>query len=291
MKVECNQNERESEYEISVVIPTYNRSDLLQETLESLSYQQLAKSRYEVIVVDDGSSDDTYQMLVPFFSRINLSYIYQEDLGFRAAEARNKGIASAKSDIVLMIDSGMVLPNNLLEKHLDKYKESEVDSLIGFGYGFNEFETLHESELLRLQTEYGYKGIFNYFKETDKFDDCRIKILKDNYASFLKSQYKYLIFWTCHVSVKRSHLMAVGMFDTNFTCWGGEDVELAIRLQKYGSRFDLLFDSIAYHQPHSKDKNAVKASSDQNVKYIKNKHCHIPDGLFDSSWEVGLLKA
>ena len=77
---------------ISVIIPTYNRSTLLKKTLDSLSIQSLNNDQYEVIVVDDGSSDNTAVIVDSFKTKLNISYYFQEDRGFRVAKARNIGI-------------------------------------------------------------------------------------------------------------------------------------------------------------------------------------------------------
>ena len=66
--------------EISVIIPTYNRSELLEYTLKSLSLQELSKDRFEVIVADDGSTDDTRGLTLKYERLMNLKEILK--LGF-----------------------------------------------------------------------------------------------------------------------------------------------------------------------------------------------------------------
>lgn len=84
---------------ISVVIPTYNRARFLKEALESVFSQTVADR--EIIVVDDGSSDETRAVLEPFRDRIR--YLYQENAG--GAAARNRGIAAARGEWVAFLDS------------------------------------------------------------------------------------------------------------------------------------------------------------------------------------------
>ena len=74
---------------LSVVIPTYNRSALLAKLLRQLAEQRLPATEFEVIVADDGSSDDTKDVVTSFADRLRIRYHFQEDLGFRAAIARN----------------------------------------------------------------------------------------------------------------------------------------------------------------------------------------------------------
>ncbi|MBY0445348.1 MAG: glycosyltransferase, partial [Burkholderiales bacterium] len=77
--------------QISIVIPTYNRADLLRYTLESLVLQTLDKQLFEVIVVDDGGSDNSEEVVRAFAEQLNIKYFWQEDKGFRAGKARNIG--------------------------------------------------------------------------------------------------------------------------------------------------------------------------------------------------------
>jgi glycosyltransferase involved in cell wall biosynthesis len=88
-----------NKFEISVIIPTYNRSKLLCYTLNSLVKQSLPKDRYEVIICDDGSHDDTAQITEKYKSFLNIKYVFQEDKGYRPASARNNGIKLASGKV------------------------------------------------------------------------------------------------------------------------------------------------------------------------------------------------
>ncbi|PRP72607.1 hypothetical protein BUE93_00820 [Chromobacterium amazonense] len=76
---------------ISVIIPTYNCSALLAASLRALQRQTLPRAQFDVIVCDDGSSDDTAQVAAGFSGSFALRYLWQADLGFRAATALNLG--------------------------------------------------------------------------------------------------------------------------------------------------------------------------------------------------------
>jgi len=89
----------ENQVSVSVVIPTYNRARFIGEALESVFAQTY--SDYEVIVVDDGSRDDTRNALEPWLERIH--YIYQTNRG--GAAARNRGIKEAMGEWVAFLDS------------------------------------------------------------------------------------------------------------------------------------------------------------------------------------------
>jgi GT2 family glycosyltransferase len=84
---------------VSVIIPTYNRAGVIGETIENVLQQTYAK--IELIVVDDGSTDDTQSVLKSYGSRIR--WTFQENVGPSAA--RNRGLAMAKGDIIAFQDS------------------------------------------------------------------------------------------------------------------------------------------------------------------------------------------
>ena len=105
---------------VSVVIPTYNRSRLLRETLQSVFAQTYRE--YEVIMVDDGSTDDTRAVVEGYGDQVR--YLYQENAG--EARARNHGIQAARGELIAFLDSDDVWEPELLETEvgiLDRFPE------------------------------------------------------------------------------------------------------------------------------------------------------------------------
>jgi len=116
---------------VSIIIPTYNRAHLIVECLESVLSQTYGD--YEVIVVDDGSTDNTEDVIKPYLDRIR--YIKQENKG--NAGARNSGIDLAKGEILAFNDSDDLWFPDKLEKQVDYLdKHSEVDMVCGNGVFF-----------------------------------------------------------------------------------------------------------------------------------------------------------
>ena len=94
---------------ISLIVATYNRADALLLVLQSIVNQELQPD--EVIIADDGSNEATKNLLLNFKKKSNFNIIhsFQEDRGFRAAESRNKAIAMASFDYLVLIDGDMIL--------------------------------------------------------------------------------------------------------------------------------------------------------------------------------------
>ena len=97
---------------ISGVICTHNCSELLPKAIESLIDQTLDKSLYDIVVVDNGSTDETRQVCDGFREYSNLRYVYEPELGL--SNARNTGIANAKGEIVAFIDDDATADSNWL---------------------------------------------------------------------------------------------------------------------------------------------------------------------------------
>src|SRR5690242_6072245 len=93
----------------SVVIPTYNRRDVLVRTLNAFADQDI-QLKYEVIVCDDGSSDDTADTVMHMMeeSRFELRYLRHERAGWRLAATRNMGIAAAKGPLIVFLDDDII---------------------------------------------------------------------------------------------------------------------------------------------------------------------------------------
>ncbi len=108
---------------LSVIIPTYNRKGMLKGCLNSLFEQTYPKDRYEIIVVDDGSTDGTEDLVKNLQkSYSNLVYLKQQNQG--PAAARNLGAQHAKADIFVFTDSDCVMPPDFLNNVVSCFKRN-----------------------------------------------------------------------------------------------------------------------------------------------------------------------
>jgi glycosyltransferase involved in cell wall biosynthesis len=104
MKIQPNESISSDQFDVSVIICTYNRSDILPKALESITTQKSGDVNYEVLIVDNNSTDGTRQVCESFLSqsRVSLRYIFEERQGI--SYARNTGIANARAPILAFTD-------------------------------------------------------------------------------------------------------------------------------------------------------------------------------------------
>jgi glycosyltransferase involved in cell wall biosynthesis len=236
---------------VSIIISTYNRSQFLLYTLDSITKQSIGVDSMEVIVVDDGSSEDIYSVIEPYFEKLNLKYFYQKDKGYRVAAARNIGIRSSTAPICVFIDSSLILGKDAIKEHLRIHNEEKYPcAVVGYVFGFDD-NNKYKDLLEKLIEPYEPEKSIQILKE-HKIPDCREPLYKKHGDDFQKWPAPWVLFWTCNVSARRESIVKVGMFDESYTTWGGEDTDLALALEKMGTKFVFNRAIETIHYPHEK---------------------------------------
>lgn len=115
--------------ELTVVIPSHNRRDLLGACLESFREQVAPRVKFEVVVVLDGSTDGTAEMLSGFRPTFSLNVVTQSHAGSSAA--RNAGAERAKGDVLLFVDDDMIASPSLVSAHLTAHETAERIAGVG----------------------------------------------------------------------------------------------------------------------------------------------------------------
>lgn len=257
---------------VSVIIPTYNSQALLDLTLKSLSSQDDDFKNFEVIVVDDGSADNTQDIVNRYIRVLDIRYYFQKDQGFRVSVVRNAGIALAKYKVSLFLDAGMVAKENLVRTHWGLHSKRSNAAVIGMSYGLEEFASVDngvvENMLASYDTETAFKNLANY----TALHDCRYDYLSKMFFNVESRRYPWVLFWTGHVSCRTKTLRQVNGFDENFRSWGGEDVELGIRLHNHGCKFIILEELMTINYPHPRSESEKVKSSLENIRYIHEVH-------------------
>jgi glycosyltransferase involved in cell wall biosynthesis len=256
-------------YNISVVIPTYNRSELLDYTLSSILNQKFIGS-FEVIVVDDGSIDNTSSIVDTYREKLDIKYYYQEDRGYRVASARNIGINNAKGEIIVFVDSGILLTDGCLSGYFLRFKGEINKVVLGYMFGLEgkDAVSIMPSEIdLQYLTNTTEKFISNR-----KFLDIREEVFFDCGDDLNLLSAPWAISWTGNLAIPRKWLVDGNGFDTNYDGrWGMEDIDLGYRLFKKGLGFELARECSAIHYPHENDVESKFREEEVNKKYFAKK--------------------
>jgi glycosyltransferase involved in cell wall biosynthesis len=192
----------------SVVIPTYNRLPILTKCLTALEQQDFDED-YEVVVVDDGSTDDTIVFLQKNADRFpHVRLLLQEHQG--AAIARNRGIDAARGETIVFIDSDLVVLPSFLSAHRAKLQDK--DRCFTYGRVIN----------------------------TNNFDNPTSE-------PFKLTDFSAAFFATGNVAIGKKWLIEAGKFDPMFSQYGWEDLELGVRLKKLGLKLIPCPEAVGYH--------------------------------------------
>jgi glycosyltransferase involved in cell wall biosynthesis len=256
----------------SVIIPTYNRAALLGHTLQSLTMQTLPSDEFEVLVVDDGSSDKTTDMVESFSDSLSLRYFFQEDEGWRVAKARNVGMTNAMTDLCVFIDSGILLHSGCLAAHVASHTaDTGLAAVCGYVYGFNVDN--EDAEAIASAIDFGDPdSSIERMSAQTKWLDIREEFYVRYGDDFSYLPAPWIVFWACNVSVGTKLLRSVGGFDEAFRSWGGEDLDLGYRLYNSGARFMLNRQASAIHCPHRKSFAANNSAAMENYRYMAAKY-------------------
>lgn len=118
--------------DVSIIIPTFNREASLRYTLTSLSRQTYTAARFEVVVVDNESTDGTQQLVDNFESPFKLNYVRKvKERQFESAGTRNLGARLARGDVLIFLDDDMIVPDRFVENHMKFHLRDDNFAVLG----------------------------------------------------------------------------------------------------------------------------------------------------------------
>lgn len=269
----------------SLIIPTYNKLSRLKLLMTSLKNQNCSTDCFEVIIINDQSTDDTMQYLKSLKSDFALHILEQKHSG--RAETRNKGLMKAKNDVIIFVDDDLILSPDFITEHLKRHETGEcvvhgrianlpylkffADPSNGIFYDGLNVEVSKAAPMRQ-----------RCITEEDIINDFNAKVVKmsrltpmEKMISKLLSDYSGKADWIAfnggNTSADQSLLLKIGGFDEKFGFnWGCEDLELGYRLFKENVRFIYSNEAVNYHIAHYRA--SFKEEHEKNSNYFYEKH-------------------
>jgi glycosyltransferase involved in cell wall biosynthesis len=236
---------------VSLIITTYNRPDALLLVLRSIEGQITLP--YEVIIADDGSTNDTKEVVTSFQEKSDIRVIHswQEDSGFRAAKSRNKAIAKATGKYIILIDGDMILHPEFINDHINNTQSGY------FVQGSRVLLTQDKTKQTLDQQKINFSLLSNGLQNRkNAFHSNILSKLFSNKRNYLRG------IRTCNMAFYKQDCININGFNNEFEGWGREDSEFAVRLLNSGiNRKNVRFNMIQFHLWH---KEATRDSLGQN---------------------------
>ncbi|GAA3528227.1 glycosyltransferase family 2 protein [Zobellella aerophila] len=261
---------------LSVIIPTFNRSEILDITLSCL-VNQITEYPFEVIVSDDGSQEDITLVSRKYENSLDIKYVRKKDCGYQLCATRNLGLRTAKYDYVSILDCDMAPGRHWVQSYMSGLIESSDIALIGPRKYIDTHSIMAEdilanpeliSSLPEVKTNNSVSSNINgkvsvdwrleHFQKTDNLRLC-------------DSPFRF--FSGGNIAFAKKWLAIAGWFDEEFTHWGGEDNEFGYRLYRSGCFFKAIDGALAYHQepPGRENETDRAAGQEVTIKIVEQK--------------------
>ena len=225
---------------ISVIITTYNWPEALALSLKSVLRQTILP--LEVIVADDGSGRETAEVIRTIASSapIPIIHSWQEDRGFRLARSRNRAIARARGEYVILMDGDILAERHFVEDH-HKFARP--------GFFVQGTRVLLTESLSRQVVQSGSLSANCCSPGVGNRKNCLRSNLLAGLFSFKSTRIRGVK--TCNFAFWRKDAILVNGFNEDFVGWGREDSEFTVRLLNAGlRRQNVKFNALAYHLYH-----------------------------------------
>lgn len=211
---------------ISVVVATYNRRDTIAVTIDCFNSQTLDPRYFEVIVVDDGSPDDTEDVVHCLIEKVRFPLRYLKHSNRGPGFTQNQGIRAAKASLILLIADDIHLVPGALEAHLKAHEQHPEKNVAILG-------RVEQSKMISQSAFLSRWDPFK-FRELEGYEEL-----------------PYYLFWACNISCKRDFLLEHGLFREQRGRAGAaahEDAELGYRLfKRAGLRIFYYKEALGYH--------------------------------------------
>ncbi len=251
---------------ISVVIPSFNNCLFLVNVLRHLLDQDTPKNYYEIIIIEDGGSDNTSETLKLLLQNnqhhVNLRFIYwsknHPQKGpqnfFRAGLARNLGVRYAQAEHIVFLDSDILVPNDFISVCLSELAKSDLIQ-------FQRFHIQQRHSLQNPSYHAIHRDLHTYIEEKRYWSQLFFCQSWDQ----LENHWKYTC--TYALGIKKSDFLKCGRFKKYYVSYGFEDTDLGYEMHRLNKRFKLIARPL-YHLT-AYDKMQYQNSQAQRLNLLK----------------------
>lgn len=246
--------------EISIIVPVHDKADVIGPVLAAAADQSLPPERFEILVVDDHSSDGSAALIDRIAAdHVNMRRIERKPGPAGASRTRNSAIEAARGEWLLLLDADVLVHRDLCADGLAWARGDERIGLIpthGSSTTREIWPLLAPPPPTRAGALTGgaWQGV------------------ADGRRDLAGLRAPWVFFWTTAVLVSRTRLLALGGFDEALAAKGSEDIELGYRLHLAGGRFGLVPTAPVLHMPHRRDRRAEEATDRAHERHMLARH-------------------
>lgn len=244
---------------VTLVISTYNSPRYLALSLDSVFRQSRLPD--EVVIADDGSSDETSELIARYAAKAPFPIVHQwqEDDGFRKTIIMNRAIAQAKGDYIIQIDGDIIMHRDFVKDHLT------VASRGCFVCGSRVLLSKKTSDCLLS----GEQKRIPIFVRLTTINCWRVPQIIKWLASRYRPHDVVRISRGCNMAFWRSDFISVNGYDENFEGWGLEDTDLVLRLYNSGlKKLNIKLGAVEYHINHLSSSRDRELENQLRVDFV-----------------------
>jgi glycosyltransferase involved in cell wall biosynthesis/Tfp pilus assembly protein PilF len=278
---------------VSIIIPVYNRKNLLAKTLAALTHQTYPRKLIEVVVADDGSSDGVEDVIRKYQKLLDLKYVYQPDEGFRLSAVRNLGMRTARHDYFIILDCDVIPVPQLVECYMRVFHVSDRVAMMGLRR-FVCTDAVSDDDILK---DINVVLKLPDIKSSSEFSDIRSAsgttfdwslptLVKTN--NLKNHRWPFTGFVGANMVHSRAAVSQVGGYDESFQAWGCEDTEMGYRLYNAGYYFIPVMDAVGLHQEPPGGKNETDRQTGKSMTWqLFEEKCPVP--LISRNYQKGKI--
>ena len=266
----------------SVIVSTYNQPEWLQKAL--WGFEQQLEKNFEIIIADDGSTEETAQLIEEFKnnSSLKITHVWQEDDGFQKTKILNKAIVASRGNYLIFTDGDCIPRNDLVATHLSQSRPGCFLSAGYFKLSLQLSKQITKEDIITQRCFNARWLLKNGLKKTFKMNKLTSYGIKED---FLNTFTTTTATWDGNnASGWREDILAVNGFDERMQ-YGGEDREMGERLMNYGIKpLQIRYSTVTLHLDHQR--GYVKKEM-----FVKNKAIRKVTKQTKSVWtEFGIEK-